>query len=129
MKTRDKYLAHAAELLAEHRIQHNEIRGYHGTAYIPQRVISAPAPVDCMGFYVFCHEIAHIVLDHRFGMWLPELEADRWALRQFEGILGWIPHTVRRRVFANDVIIMREAMRRGYIDAMEVFRDREARRA
>ncbi len=74
-------------------------------AHIPQRRIVTPRPRTALGFYIFAHEVAHIV--HGHSGWpttargqAEELEADRWALARLRRIRGYVPATVGRSVRA-----------------------------
>jgi len=88
---------------------------------IGHRVIRAPAPVDARTFYIFCHEIAHVILDHKYMDWgRSEIEADLWALEQLRKVRGWIPITVNREVNRHTGALVADALRCGKLQPADL---------
>lgn len=112
MTIRARYQRRAAWLLKRHKITHKPWPQFEGYTHIDDRVIRAPEPVDARTFYIFAHEVAHIVLpDHRYADWGGrEIQADVWALEQVRRVRGWVPVTLTRLVLHRTARIVSEAI-------------------
>jgi len=116
----DRYEKAAANLLRQHGAQATwtEARYWRAAiAYVPERHLYSPRPRDCRTFYLFCHELAHIALDHRYlgphmGM-QDEMEADVWAVRRLKRLRGWVPQSVRSMLIRRGLRLAESALQHG----------------
>ena len=99
----DRYEAAAMRMLKRHRITWEEqaIRRLAIALTDGRRHIRAPRPRTAMAFYVFAHEVAHVLFGH--DRWpttalgqADEVQADLWAMARLRRIRGYIPATVER---------------------------------
>jgi hypothetical protein len=124
MKIRERYQKRVDYLLRKYKIGRYdlplEMRGC-ASAHFGRRDVHIAPPVDALNFFIACHEIAHIILDHRYMDWgLSEIEADVWALMEIKRLRGWIPCTISRRVARNAAQLMTRAITNGRISAEKI---------
>lgn len=95
----ERYERTAQALLRRHKITWGDASRHWAVAHLDLRRVECQRPRDAYAFYVFCHEVAHIVLDHRtmgaFQGMADEIEADVWAVKRLRKLRGWLPQRVR----------------------------------
>ena len=119
----DRYEKAAANLLRQHRVTASWIEARywkHAMAFAEDRRVSCPRPRDCQTFYLFCHELAHVILQHKswpttsIGQ-AEELDADAWALRRIKRVRGYIPATILRQTESRLAYTLAALARRGML--------------
>lgn len=87
-----------------------------GCAWAWSRRIAAPRPVTRRALHIYLHEIAHIVLEHKYQRpeYIQEYEAELWAFEvmRAEGIA--IPERCIERARANVAYTISRAVRSGH---------------
>ena len=109
----NRYELAGNQLLEQYGITVKTIRRtMSGSAYLEDKVISAPAPKQALSFAIFAHEVGHIANGEISPRWLEELRAWQFSLDCFRQFDLTIPRKVRQRMKYSVAFALAKALNR-----------------